>query len=56
MQWKRGHEFEIQQGGIYGGIWKEEREGENIVNYNHKNKSSKQKKTELKLQENRTEC
>lgn len=42
--------IEIQKRRIYGGIWKEERE--HIVNYNHKNKSGKQKQTkttELKL-------
>ena len=28
---KRGHEFEREKGGIYGRVWREEREGRNVI-------------------------
>lgn len=30
---KRGHELENVQGGVYGKVWKEEREGEKQCNF-----------------------
>lgn len=36
---KRGHEFERDEGGFYGSVWREERKGGNdIISYNIQNK------------------
>lgn len=36
---EKGHEFEREQGGVYGRIWREGREGENAVIIVSKNKN-----------------
>ena len=41
---KRGHEFEWQQGGVYGRVWTEEREGGNDVIITSKNETKTKKK------------
>lgn len=37
MNGKRGCEFEGEEGGICGRVWREEREGRNVLNYINKN-------------------
>lgn len=38
---KRSHEFDGEQGRVYGRVWNEEREGENVIRIQYQNQKSR---------------